>query len=150
MPGVQQGVQHNMGQYIMQLGPQYQHPGQSVYQSPQPQVLQLLSVSQLQAPPDVLPQMPIAPSQQHLVAQQVTPSQPVQQPVQMPSPVILSPFTPLVMPQTSSSKAKNTPEETPKCDLEKEEETLAKPLKSEMDDDNCVYFKISKLDINKP
>ena len=35
-------------------------------------------------------------------------------------------------------------------DSEKEEETLAEPLKSEMDDDNYVYFKISKSDINKP
>ena len=27
---------------------------------------------------------------------------------------------------------------------------MAEPLKSEMDDDNCVYFKISKSDIDKP
>ena len=27
---------------------------------------------------------------------------------------------------------------------------MAEPLKTEMDDENCVYFKISKSDINKP
>ena len=62
-------------------------------------------------------------------------------------PVTLSPVTqfPCVVMASSSTK-----EETPKHDSEKEEETLAEPLKSEMDEDNCVYFKISKLDINKP
>ena len=141
-----QGVQHTMGQYVMQSGPQYKHPGKFVCQYLQPTVLQSPSVLQLQAPPDVLPQMPVIPSQQQPVAQQVTPSQPVQ----MPSPVMPSPVTPLVIPQTSSSNAKNTPGETPKHESEIEEESLAEPLKSEMDDDNCVYFKISKSDINKP
>ena len=148
MPGVMPSVQHSTGQYVMQSGPEYQHPGQYIYQYPQPQIVQAQSppVSHIQAPPDILPQMPITPSQHHTVTQQVTPSQPVQtpSPCVTPSPGALL----MVMPQTSSNKTK--PEETPKHDSEKEEETLAEPLKTETDDENCVYFKISKSDINKP
>ena len=61
-------VQHCTGQYVMQSGPQYQHPGQYVYQYPQPPVLHI------QEPPDILPPMPITPSQPHAVTQQITPS----------------------------------------------------------------------------
>ena len=107
-------------------------------------------MSHIQAPPDVLPPMPITPSQPHAVTQQVTPSQPVRTPAHTPSPCITpSPGAPpMVMPQRSTNKS--NPEETPKHDSEKEEETLAEPLKTETDDENCVYFKISKSDINKP
>ena len=122
-PGVTPSVQHSTGQYVMQSGPQYQHPGQYIYQYPQP------PVSHIQAPPDIMPPMPITPSQPHAVTQQVTSSQPVQTPAHTPSPhIMLSPGAlPMVTPQRSTNKS--NPEETPKRDSEKEEETLAEPLK---------------------